>query len=74
MNEASIETEALHLPAPARAKLAHKLLESLDVLSEREIESIWLAEAEKRLSEIDAGSVETISASKFCADAEVLFR
>ena len=39
MDIATIEHEALHLPLPERAKLAHKLLLSLDDMSELEIEA-----------------------------------
>ena len=48
MKPAAIEEEALHLPIEARAKLARRLLESLDELSQQDDERVWLVEAERR--------------------------
>jgi hypothetical protein len=39
MDTAIVEHEALHLPLPERAKFAHKLLLSLDDMSESESEA-----------------------------------
>lgn len=44
-------------PSPIRAKLVYKFLESLDNLSEGEIEQLWLDEAERRAQQIDDGPV-----------------
>jgi len=46
MNIQAIEQEVLHLPIEDRARLAEKLLSSLDALSEQEIEKLWLVEAQ----------------------------
>ena len=43
-----------------RAALAEKLLRSLEGISEAENELLWLAEAERRLLEIQSGQVETL--------------
>lgn len=64
MNIQTIEYEALHLPIEYRARLAEKLLLSLDVLSEAEIEKLWLAEAQHRATEIDAGKIQLVSADE----------
>ena len=56
MDNATIEQEALHLPLPARAALAHKLLQSLDEPSESEVEALWLEVAARRAAEIDSGT------------------
>jgi hypothetical protein len=45
MNLEELKAEALRLEPKARAKLAHAPLESLEDLSEAEIESLWVAEA-----------------------------
>lgn len=58
MDSDLIENEALQLPPAARAALAHKLLVSLDDPTEKETEPLWLDEAQRRASEIDAGRVE----------------
>ena len=64
MNIDILEQEALHLPIIERASLAEKLLSSLDNLSEKEAESLWLKEAQRRASEIDDGTVQLISAEE----------
>ena len=43
-----IEAEALKLDSPARARLAKKLLESLEMLSDEENERLWAEEADRR--------------------------
>jgi hypothetical protein len=61
--------EALMLNAADRASMAHELLNSLESLSEAEVERLWLEEAERRRAEIDAGLVETIPADQVIAEA-----
>jgi putative addiction module component (TIGR02574 family) len=61
MNAKTVEEKALELPAQERAKLAERLLESLDDLPERDVEALWLEVAERRAKEIDDGSVELVS-------------
>lgn len=48
-----LETEALKLDPKSRARLAEKLLASLDDLSEEENARIWVAEAARRLAAWD---------------------
>lgn len=62
-----IAAEALQLPLEARAELAGQLLDSLDDLSEGEIEQLWAAEAERRYSEYKAGRIEAIPAEEIFA-------
>ena len=52
MSIEKIEAEALKLAPKARARLAGKLLESLDDLSEDESLQLWANEAVRRNSEI----------------------
>ena len=59
-----IESEALSLDIQSRAKLAGKLLLSLDDPSASEVERLWLDEAEKRLAEFRAGKVQGIPANE----------
>ena len=61
MNAKTVEEQALELPAQERAKLAERLLESLDDLPERDVEALWLEVAERRAKEIDDGSVELVT-------------
>ena len=48
-----IEEAALNLDARSRARLAAKLLRSLDDLGEEEADALWAAEAERRDAEMD---------------------
>jgi len=61
MKLSTIEKEALELPVAKRAKLAQRLLESLDQLSAKEAEKLWLLEAARRAHEIDTGKVQLVS-------------
>jgi putative addiction module component (TIGR02574 family) len=74
MDASLIENEALHLSVSDRAKLAHKLLLSLDNMSESEIEEAWLDEAERRANEIDQGLVRLIPAEEVSLKARKLLR
>lgn len=64
MEPNTIESEALHLPVDERAKLAERLLESLDELSEKDAEALWLREAQRRALEIDEGVVELVASEE----------
>lgn len=64
MNARMIEKEALGLPVEKRAKLAERLLESLDHLSEAEIEKLWLREAARRDAEIDEGKARLVTSEE----------
>lgn len=52
----ALESAALLLPREERARLAERLLASLDV--DPEVEDVWAAEVEKRLADWEAGLVE----------------
>jgi len=55
MDPQTIEHEALSLPQEDRAKLAQKLLLSLDPLSEGELNQTWLIEADRRRGSLIMG-------------------
>jgi hypothetical protein len=48
---------ALGLDPSVRADLARELLESLDDLSQPEVQRLWLEEAERRRADVQAGKV-----------------
>ena len=52
--------DALSLPADMRAELAERLIDSLNLPTQPEIDVAWAAEAEHRAQEITEGTVETI--------------
>jgi hypothetical protein len=54
MSIEELEAEALKLTPQARAKLAGKLLESLEGLSQQENERLWAEEALRRDADLDA--------------------
>jgi putative addiction module component (TIGR02574 family) len=55
--------EAVSLPVEIRAKLVDTLLRSLHP-TQKEIDELWAAEAEKRVEEIKSGKVKTIPGDK----------
>lgn len=58
-----IEQELLSLPEAERARLAHRLIESLDqhLPADPGIEAAWLEEVKRRDTEIDQGAVTPVS-------------
>ncbi|MCK6557035.1 addiction module protein [Candidatus Binatia bacterium] len=67
---AEIEGDALELPAEDRARLAVRLLASLEetVESPEEIEKLWIVEAERRFRELRDGVVQGIPARQVFAE------
>ena len=61
--------DALGLPQQARAFLAERLLESLDIEADFGISDAWRAEISRRCAEIDDGSVKLIPADQAFARA-----
>lgn len=72
MSIEELETEALKLDPKARARLAGKLLESLENLSEEEKARLWAEEAQRRDAEIDANPDSRCSAAKVFRDARAM--
>ena len=52
--------QAADLPEEDRATLAGLLIESLDTEIDDGVEQAWQAEVQRRLSELDSGSVKTV--------------
>ena len=52
--------DALSLPSDARVVLVERLLESLNLPTQAEIDRLWAEEAERRISQIDQGDVDLI--------------
>lgn len=66
--------KALALEIQDRARLAERLLASLDELSEEEAERLWAEEAERRLTEYRAGRAKALSAEEVHQRAQRLLR
>ncbi len=60
MSLKEIEAEIKKLNLKDRAALAKWIVESLDELSEAEIEALWVEEAERRLDEMESGQADEI--------------
>ena len=58
MTTDQIEQELLRLPAADRARLAERLISSLD--EEAEVEALWIAEVRHRDEELRSGAVGAI--------------
>lgn len=58
-NPEELLTQALQLPQHDRAKMAARLLESLDEQPEIEVEQEWAEEIERRCAAVDAGEAIT---------------
>jgi putative addiction module component (TIGR02574 family) len=56
--------EALSLPAEARVSLVEKLLTSLNLPTQPEIDRLWAEEAERRIAQIDKGGVKLVPGKK----------
>ncbi|MCS5656789.1 MAG: addiction module protein [Dehalococcoidia bacterium] len=74
MDPGTIEHEALGFPPEDQAKLAQKLLLSLDSLSEDESDQVWPVEADRRARELDRGDVQPIAAEEVRKKARNLLR
>lgn len=73
-NISAILKDAMSLDARDRAALAEKLLASLEQLSDKEAESIWADEAQRRLKEYRAGRSKAVPARETGRKVEKLFR
>ena len=69
MSIEELESEAMKLDPKARARLAGKLLESLDTLSEAENEQLWAEEAERRDRDLDSRQDSGRGADEVLRDA-----
>lgn len=58
-NDRVIE-EALSLPADVRLSLVEKLITSLNLPTDEEIDRLWAEEAERRVSQIEAGEMKLV--------------
>ncbi len=69
-----LESEALKLDPKARARLAEKLLESLENLSEDENAALWAEEAERRDLDWDGNPAVARPAADVLRDARAKLR
>jgi putative addiction module component (TIGR02574 family) len=69
-DELSIEEQAARLSRQERARLALRLIESLDEGQDEDVEELWLDEAERRLRKYEAGGTTSVDAEDAISDIE----
>jgi putative addiction module component (TIGR02574 family) len=69
-----LESKALKLPRRERARLAQRLISSLDRDVDADVDKLWLREAEQRLAELKSGKVVGIPAEKVLRKARSALR
>ncbi|SFH09984.1 putative addiction module component, TIGR02574 family [Desulfotomaculum arcticum] len=72
MDQKELEKKVMQLSLEARARLAEKLILSLDVPSEEENLHLWVAEAERRLNELREGKAKEVPAKEVFRQARVI--
>ncbi|HSL05511.1 MAG TPA: addiction module protein [Nitrospiraceae bacterium] len=71
MNDEQLDAEIIKLDLDARARLAEKLILSLDVPSDKENIHLWVVEAERRLRDIRRGGAKEIPAEEMFREARM---
>jgi putative addiction module component (TIGR02574 family) len=69
-DDLTVEEQATRLPHRDRARLALRLLESLDPGQDENVDELWLDEAERRLREYEQGGTTARDAEDALADIE----
>jgi len=69
-----LESKVLKLSRRNRARLAQRLISSLDHESDANAEKLWLDEAERRLAELKSGKVPAIPAERVIRKARSAIR
>ena len=69
-----LASKALKLPPRERARLAQRLISSLDSDGDAAVDKLWLHEAERRLRELRSGKVTGIPAEKVIRKARSALR
>ena len=69
-DESSVEEQAAQLPHRERARLALRLIESLEPGHDEDVDELWLNEAERRLREYDRGATQARDAEEAISEIE----
>lgn len=70
----ALQSKALKLSPKERARLAQRLISSLDQEPDADPEALWLYEAARRLDELKSGKVAGIPAAKVIRKARSALR
>jgi len=65
--------EALSLPTDMRTALVDKLLKSLNVPTQKEVDKLWAEEAERRIEDVSSGKVSTVPGDQVFEDIRKRF-
>ena len=69
MDVETLEREALNLDRSARGRLAARLLDSLDDVTDPEIEQAWIDECSRRRKDFENGTAGGVSAEEVMQSA-----
>ena len=69
-----VESKAMKLSARERARLAERLISSLDDEVDVDAEAVWIREGERRLDELRSGKVKGRSAAAVLRRARAAIR
>ena len=69
-----LESQALKLSRRERARLAQRLISSLDLTAAADVDKLWLREAERRRGELESGKIARIPAEKVIRKARSTLR
>jgi putative addiction module component (TIGR02574 family) len=69
-SETNLEDQVIGLPHRERARIALKLIESLDPGKDEDVSELWLQEAENRLAAYDAGKTDARDVDEVLAEVE----
>jgi putative addiction module component (TIGR02574 family) len=67
-----LEELVMSLPRAERARLAERIIVSLD--TDSDVEEAWAAEIRRRIDQIDRGEIELIPANEVIEEAQRLIR
>lgn len=69
-DNSNVEDQAARLPPEARARLALRLIESLDPVHDEDADALWAVEAERRLRDYDSGRSDAVDAEEALDEIE----
>ena len=69
-DESSVEEQVARLSHRDRARLALRLIESLEPGQDEDVDGLWLDEAEQRIRKYDEGATQARDAGDAIADIE----
>ena len=69
-SEINLEDQVICLPHRDRARIALKLIESLEPGRDEDVSELWLDEAERRLAAYDAGETSARDADEVMAEVD----